>query len=178
MAAISLGVVGYKSLFKKSLLCDGESLSMQKASGNGSSRASVSICSYGNYSENQKKNGFARKAVKPQFDFINKGLQPRWWIPLFRSSADKKWAEEGGSNEQSVESAVVQSARKTLDNERVIDEEEISARRRSKFVGVRFTPEKAKLLRKALRSTSSFHDLMYHSAIASRLASPDSSSDE
>ncbi|GLJ36159.1 hypothetical protein SUGI_0725480 [Cryptomeria japonica] len=143
MAAISLGVVGYKSLFKKSLLCDGESLSMQKASGNGSSRAS-----------------------------------PRWWIPLFRSSADKKWAEEGGSNEQSVESAVVQSARKTLDNERVIDEEEISARRRSKFVGVRFTPEKAKLLRKALRSTSSFHDLMYHSAIASRLASPDSSSDE
>ncbi|GLJ36158.1 hypothetical protein SUGI_0725470 [Cryptomeria japonica] len=174
MAAISLGVFGYKSLFKKSLLCDGESLSMQKASGNGSSRASISICSYVNYSENQKKNGYARKAVKAEFDFINKGLQLRLWIPLFRSSADKKWSEEGVSSEQSIETAVVQSARKTLDNERVIDEDEISVRRRSKFVGVSFTPEKAKLLRKALRSTSTFHDSMYHSAIASRLASPDS----
>jgi hypothetical protein len=36
--------------------------------------------------------------------------------------------------------------------------------------GVGFTAEKARLLRKELRATESFHDIMYHSAIASRLA--------
>eukprot|EP01018_Ginkgo_biloba_P012266 Gb_00707 [translate_table: standard] len=36
-----------------------------------------------------------------------------------------------------------------------------------------FTAEKARLLRKELRATESWHDLMYHSAIASRLAFPD-----
>uniref|UniRef100_A0A5K0WUU4 Uncharacterized protein n=2 Tax=Nymphaea colorata TaxID=210225 RepID=A0A5K0WUU4_9MAGN len=35
------------------------------------------------------------------------------------------------------------------------------------------TAEKARLLRKELRSTENWHDAMYHSAIASRLACPD-----
>eukprot|EP01018_Ginkgo_biloba_P012273 Gb_00704 [translate_table: standard] len=36
-----------------------------------------------------------------------------------------------------------------------------------------FTAKKARLLRKELRATETWHDLMYHSAIASRLAFPD-----
>ncbi|CAN6466256.1 unnamed protein product [Victoria cruziana] len=35
------------------------------------------------------------------------------------------------------------------------------------------TAEKARLLRKELRATENWHDAMYHSAIASRLACPD-----
>jgi hypothetical protein len=50
--------------------------------------------------------------------------------------------------------------------------EEVPAKR-SKFLRGRLTPEKAKLLRKNLRGTFRFRDEMYHSAIASRLASAD-----
>ncbi|MCO5569906.1 hypothetical protein L7F22_023620 [Adiantum nelumboides] len=39
---------------------------------------------------------------------------------------------------------------------------------------VSFTPQKARELRKKLKDTDTFHDLMYHSAIASRLANEDS----
>lgn len=42
--------------------------------------------------------------------------------------------------------------------------------------GVGFTAEKARILRKELRATETFHDIMYHSAIASRLAFTDDSS--
>lgn len=38
---------------------------------------------------------------------------------------------------------------------------------------VTFTPQKARELREKLRGTDSFHDFMYHSAIASRLANHD-----
>lgn len=37
----------------------------------------------------------------------------------------------------------------------------------------RFTAEKAKMLRREMRRTETWHDLMYHSAIASKLAAPD-----
>lgn len=36
-----------------------------------------------------------------------------------------------------------------------------------------FTPQKAQELRKKLKGSDSFHDFMYHSAIASRLATHD-----
>lgn len=48
--------------------------------------------------------------------------------------------------------------------------------REARTSGVGFTAEKARLLRKELRATESFHDLMYHSAIASRLAFTEDSS--
>ncbi|KAH7388380.1 hypothetical protein KP509_16G073000 [Ceratopteris richardii] len=38
---------------------------------------------------------------------------------------------------------------------------------------VSFTPQKARELRKKMRETEFFHDTMYHSAIAARLASQD-----
>ncbi|KAH7388378.1 hypothetical protein KP509_16G072800 [Ceratopteris richardii] len=38
---------------------------------------------------------------------------------------------------------------------------------------VSFTPQKARELRRKMRETESYHDTMYHSAIATRLASPD-----
>lgn len=38
---------------------------------------------------------------------------------------------------------------------------------------VKFTAEKARLLRKELRAMETFHDKWYHSAIASRLAKPE-----
>ncbi|XP_030457683.1 uncharacterized protein LOC115678428 [Syzygium oleosum] len=42
---------------------------------------------------------------------------------------------------------------------------------RSRFALGGFTEEKAKQLRRKTRESSSFHDAMYHSAIAARLAS-------
>ena len=47
--------------------------------------------------------------------------------------------------------------------------EKVEARRSSSFVGG-LTEEKARQLRARMVETESFHDAMYHSAIASRLA--------
>ncbi|GFY96995.1 hypothetical protein Acr_11g0013010 [Actinidia rufa] len=49
--------------------------------------------------------------------------------------------------------------------------EKESDRSRSRFAPGCFTEEKAKQLRKKTAETATFHDIMYHSAIASRLAS-------
>ena len=46
-----------------------------------------------------------------------------------------------------------------------------TARSRSRFTLGGFTEEKAKQLRRKTMESASFHDIMYHSSIASRLAS-------
>ncbi|GLJ36160.1 hypothetical protein SUGI_0725500 [Cryptomeria japonica] len=172
MAATLFGVSEYGSLSDKRIVCGGANPFVPKGAGYGSPKVLVCICAN---SKDQKMNGGAKKTVKINFDFVIKGLQSRRWLPLFGWSADGKWAEDGSSSE-SVEPSVLQNTRKITENENKSNEGQISVRRQSKFVAVSFTPEKAKLLRKTLRSTSSFHDLMYHSAIASRLASADISS--
>ncbi|GLJ36162.1 hypothetical protein SUGI_0725530 [Cryptomeria japonica] len=168
MAATLFVVSEYGSLTHKRIVCSGGNPFAQKSAGNGSPKVLVCVCSN---SKDQKMKGVEKNIVKIKFDFIDKGLKSRLRIPLFGWFADEKLAE--GSSSGSVESSVLQITRKPTENEG-----EISVRRQSKFVAVSFTPEKAKLLRKTLRSTSNFHDLMYHSAIASRLASAESSSKE
>ena len=53
----------------------------------------------------------------------------------------------------------------------VSDLESETGRNRTRFSRGCFTEEKAKQLRKKMMESSAFHDVMYHSAIASRLAS-------
>ncbi|XP_039142342.1 uncharacterized protein LOC120279472 [Dioscorea cayenensis subsp. rotundata] len=69
----------------------------------------------------------------------------KWWAPLFRSIM----ADPG-------------------DGAKGVEGESEGKKGRG-----RLTAEKAKELRRQLRESESWHDGMYHSAIASRLASPD-----
>ncbi|XP_074283728.1 uncharacterized protein LOC141608262 [Silene latifolia] len=75
----------------------------------------------------------------------------KWWTPLFGMSAEADYIDggENNGNNDAVENA--------------------PARVPAKYTPGCFTEEKAKLLR--MRTKESFHDVMYHSAIASRLAS-------
>nr|ABK22536.1 unknown [Picea sitchensis] len=90
-----------------------------------------------------------------------------WWLHLFGWSQtdEERWADGG----------IKESKTTAMDKRSDDDEKEMgeAPAKRSKFVRGLLTAEKAKLLRKNLRDTSMFHDIMYHSAIASRLASSD-----
>ncbi|PON84118.1 hypothetical protein TorRG33x02_201280 [Trema orientale] len=75
-----------------------------------------------------------------------------WWTPLFGWSSEPDYIDTGAgtdTNELRSESKAP----------------------RSRFAPGCFTEEKAKRLRMLTKETESFHDVMYHSAIASRLAS-------
>ncbi|KAG6467566.1 uncharacterized protein LOC122035934 [Zingiber officinale] len=76
----------------------------------------------------------------------------RWWAPLFRS---------------------IFGDTPVSDEEPKIAGETADAATESSERRPRLTTEKAKMLRREMRATETFHDAMYHSAIASRLASPD-----
>ena len=91
------------------------------------------------------------------------------WLPLFGwSQADQERWEDDDINESKTKGKAMD---KSSDDEEK-EMEEVPAKR-SKFVRGRLTAEKAKLLRKNLRHTFTFRGEMYHSAIASRLASAD-----
>ncbi|KAG6538899.1 uncharacterized protein LOC122038666 [Zingiber officinale] len=85
-----------------------------------------------------------------------------WWAPLFG------WSPEADYIDAPVAGAA--AAKKGAAAEG--DERE---KKRQQAVSVRkftvFTEEKAKQLRIRMMETEAFHDAMYHSAIASRLAS-------
>ncbi|XP_020585649.1 uncharacterized protein LOC110028231 [Phalaenopsis equestris] len=83
------------------------------------------------------------------------GRRP-WWAPLFHSafSGDQCGTEDLVTASDSDEEAK--------------DDTSTAARIFSSL-----TPEKARVMRRKLRATKIWHDAMYHSAIASRLASPD-----
>ncbi|XP_068650722.1 uncharacterized protein [Aristolochia californica] len=93
--------------------------------------------------------GKSNQAASPAGDDFVKGAlmsaetKRPWWAPLFSGAPERK--------------ADVPSPEKPK-----------SAGKRSVL-----TAEKARLLRKELRATETWHDPMYHSAIAARLASPD-----
>ncbi|KZV21626.1 hypothetical protein F511_17651 [Dorcoceras hygrometricum] len=77
-----------------------------------------------------------------------KTTSQKWWSPIFGFPSDPDY----------------------------IDSSKKSAEPDAKPAGVKFEPgafteEKAKQLRRMTTATSSFHDVMYHSAIAARLAS-------
>ncbi|XP_054782046.1 LOW QUALITY PROTEIN: uncharacterized protein LOC129289295, partial [Prosopis cineraria] len=94
-----------------------------------------------------------RSSIKPE-PSNRKQVATNWWAPLFGMSSEPDYID-GTARSQAVEAL-------GSNNEPV--------RPRSKFAGC-FTEEKAKQLRMKTMETTTFHDIMYHSAIASRLAS-------
>ncbi|XP_038898524.1 uncharacterized protein LOC120086132 [Benincasa hispida] len=84
-----------------------------------------------------------------------KATAPKWWSPIFGWSSEPDYVLSSAA-EQSVLNA---------------EPELEGGRTRSRFAPGCFTEEKAKLLRMKTLESSTFHDIMYHSAIASRLAS-------
>lgn len=74
-----------------------------------------------------------------------------WWSPLFGWSGEPDYVD--------------------TDDHKTLEADPHPKPARSRFAPGAFTEEKAKQLRRLTTETSSFHDVMYHSAIASRLAS-------
>lgn len=83
------------------------------------------------------------------------GGNSNWWSPLFGFPAEPDYIDA--------------DTKKKVENKTDPDQDAKPAS--SRFAGGKFTEEKARQLRKLTTETSSFHDVMYHSAIASRLAS-------
>lgn len=82
-----------------------------------------------------------------------KPVSANWWVPLFGWSMNPDYIDPSGTEP------------------RASDPEPESGRPRSRFTLGCFTEEKAKQLRRKMVENSAFHDIMYHSSIASRLAS-------
>ncbi|XP_020231606.1 uncharacterized protein LOC109812130 [Cajanus cajan] len=80
-----------------------------------------------------------------------------WWTPLFGWSSEPDYIDSNNNNNKPAKLEAVPAARE-------------SKTARPRFAGG-FTEEKARQFRKMTVGTDSFHDTMYHSAIASRLAS-------
>ncbi|XP_010503247.1 PREDICTED: uncharacterized protein LOC104780442 [Camelina sativa] len=79
-----------------------------------------------------------------------------WWAPLFGISSEPDYVVNNTNNNSSPSSASLESV--------LVKTGERSQR-------WCLTEEKAKQLRRKTAEASTFHDVMYHSAIASRLAS-------
>ncbi|XP_062012718.1 uncharacterized protein LOC133729237 [Rosa rugosa] len=93
---------------------------------------------------------------KPDPNRRNKPANSNWWAPLFGMSFDPDYIT-GAPPPQNLSTAP--------------DSRRDPNPPVSRFALGCFTEEKAKQLRKKTLETSAFHDIMYHSAIASRLAS-------
>ncbi|MBA0797234.1 hypothetical protein Gohar_007949 [Gossypium harknessii] len=94
-----------------------------------------------------------RRKSTPSSSYAN------WWAPLFRVSSEPDYI---GSDKKSEV---------TERREGGSEADPLLNMARSKFYPGCFTEKKAKQLRLMITNSSSFHDVMYHSAIASRLAS-------
>lgn len=82
-----------------------------------------------------------------------------WWTPLFGWSSNPDYLNDSNAGQSSERNPDVSGL------------ESDPGRSRSRYALGCFTEEKAKQLRKKTMETAAFHDMMYHSAIASRLAS-------
>ncbi|XVF49275.1 hypothetical protein PTKIN_Ptkin03bG0255500 [Pterospermum kingtungense] len=82
-----------------------------------------------------------------------------WWGPLFGWSSEPDYIDSDNKTE----------VKEKIEVESEVDLAQKSGK--SKFSRGCFTEEKARQLRMMTTNSSSFHDVMYHSAIASRLAS-------
>ncbi|KAL5975258.1 hypothetical protein ACLOJK_031937, partial [Asimina triloba] len=86
-----------------------------------------------------------------------KASQANWWTPLFGWPSDPDYIDgPAGGHSQPA----------SMEND-----PEVDARQRTRFSPGSFTEEKARQLRMMTMETANFHDIMYHSSIASRLAS-------
>ncbi|RWV92366.1 hypothetical protein GW17_00045268 [Ensete ventricosum] len=86
-----------------------------------------------------------------------------WWVPLFGWSAEPDYIDGAGAGAGLAEDSSKKGATASA------GEEERRRRAGRRFAA--FTEEKAKELRMRTMEAEAFHDVMYHSAIASRLAS-------
>ncbi|XP_076891629.1 uncharacterized protein LOC143543113 [Bidens hawaiensis] len=99
-----------------------------------------------------------------------------WWTPLFDWSSEPDYIgpTSGKIHTTTNKNNNISSTDFTTRSNRSLVSESESEQRsvRSRGVSsVKFTDEKAKKLRMLTSETESFHDAMYHSAIASRFAS-------
>ncbi|KAJ0816647.1 hypothetical protein HanPI659440_Chr00c11g0722951 [Helianthus annuus] len=90
----------------------------------------------------------------------------KWWTPLFGWSSDPDYINNSSSTTV-TDGSVTVTETETSDLDK---RDECRSRSGSRFTPGGFTEEKAKQLRMKTVETN-FHDVMYHSAIASRLAS-------
>ncbi|KVH98011.1 uncharacterized protein LOC112511276 [Cynara cardunculus var. scolymus] len=81
----------------------------------------------------------------------------KWWTPIFGWSSDPDYIHNPTTI---TDGSVTESS-----------DPDKSYQCRSRFSPGCFTEEKAKQMRMKTVETANFHDIMYHSAIASRLAS-------
>ncbi|KAK9069089.1 hypothetical protein SSX86_013205 [Deinandra increscens subsp. villosa] len=91
--------------------------------------------------------------------------QPRksWWTPLFGWSSDPDYIIDSATNTDQIKpNNITFSA--TISDQSGLDRKAVRS-------PAKFTEEKARKLRMLTMETESFPDAMYHSAIASRLAS-------
>lgn len=182
MAIVSGGVLESKPFSQKTALYRGRNFLSHKVEGGSSLRISVSECSSSN-----NNNGSVHSDYQNSGEKITRRIEDvilpshmkerratRWWLPLFGwSQGDLElWANDDINESKKKGKAMDTSSD---DNEKEMEEvlPKSSKYLSSKYLRGRLTPEKAKVLRKNLRDTTTFHDAMYHSAIASRLASPD-----
>ncbi|KAI3701477.1 hypothetical protein L6452_26583 [Arctium lappa] len=95
-----------------------------------------------------------------------------WWTPLFGWSSEPDYIDSGNT-ENSRKNTTTTTTTTTLSTRSgAVSESDLDQRTvRSRISPVNFTEEKARKLRMLTKETESFHDAMYHSAIASRLAS-------
>lgn len=96
-----------------------------------------------------------------------RGSSSNWWSPLFGWSAEPDYIDT--DNKRGDLSSVSKKPEPDRDPKPVA---------KSRFAPGSFTAEKARMLRMMTTESSTFHDVMYHSAIASRLASDFSRSSE
>ncbi|EOA38678.1 hypothetical protein CARUB_v10010650mg [Capsella rubella] len=91
----------------------------------------------------------------------NRKKSASWWAPLFGISSEPDYLNIQGSVSGS-----------TVDPDSIPDKIDVSGSGQTqKLRRGCLTEEKAKQLRRKTAEASTFHDVMYHSAIASRLAS-------
>lgn len=175
MAIISGGILVCRPSSENRALCGGGNFLLHKVG----ARVSVRVCSFSNnndgsaHLDNGNCGGKRRRRKEDVIlpSEIDKRSTMRWWLPLLGlSHADREpWTDCG------IKEPKTRVMEKISSDEKEMGE---APAKRSKFERGRLTPEKAKLLRKNLRDTTMFHDIMYHSAIASRLASSDNKGKE
>ncbi|KAI5594075.1 hypothetical protein BDE02_03G052600 [Populus trichocarpa] len=94
-----------------------------------------------------------------------------WWAPLFGWSSSPDYINSGSAGGSTSDDIPYKESG-------VSGSDQEPGRPRSRFALGSFTEEKARRLRRKTVEGITFHDMMYHSAIASRLASDGSGQPE
>ncbi|XP_076884107.1 uncharacterized protein LOC143533130 [Bidens hawaiensis] len=90
-----------------------------------------------------------------------------WWTPLFGWSSEPDYIDSTNSDKTKANNKKSFSNTSGDNSESDYDKKSL----KSRVASANFTDEKARKLRMLTMETETFHDAMYHSAIASRLAS-------